>query len=247
MRPDSGPDFWTHLEAARRLLLGLLAVAAVCVLASWAVCDRLLAWLLVPLQQAGAQIAYLSPQEGFLVRLELAACAGLIAASPVALCGLWRFAAPGLFARERRRVAAWAGLCAGAFVAGAGAGAAWVLPRTLAFFLAFDGPPGRALIGVERYVSFAASVVWACAAASLLPVLVLALARTGLVQPAGLGRHRVVIVPGIFILAALITPPDVLSQCVVAVPLWIFFEALVFFHRRRGGPRPPGQDSGSPG
>lgn len=176
----------------------------------------------------GYQFVYISPQELLLeylaVDLVCALCLGL----PVLLYEIWAFLRPGLRKGERRAVVL--AMAAGTAFACLGILFAWriLAPFMLRFLISLsEGSGARAAVSVQNYVSFLLTIFLVFAAVFELPVAAVLLTQTGIVRVAWLKKGRKVAIVGIFLVAAIITPPDVVSQIMVAVPLLVLYELSI--------------------
>ena len=239
MEPDAAP-LTTHLgELRTRLLIAAGAWAAASALA-YAFAPQIYALLLRPLVRAGADhpVIYTGLAEAFLTYLRLAAFAGAFVGLPVLLAQIWAFAAPGLTSAERRAARPLIAACPLLFAAGAAFVFFVVLPAVLPFFLGFQteaGPlPILSLTRVAAYLDFTLGLMLAFGLAFQLPLALILAARAGLVSRAARSRRYAVIAA--FAVAAVLTPPDVLSQCLLAGALITLYEGGLLLIPR--GPRP---------
>lgn len=220
-----------HLEELRRrVLVSLVAwiVASVVVYAYAA--DAIVAFLAAPL--GGRRLLFLGLAEAFWVRLKVSLWGGLALSFPVIAWHVWRFVAPGLYPSERRGVIVAALASTGLFAAGAALGYAALLPAAVGFFLSFE-EPGLLYAGqVGPYLSLAVGLVLGAGIAFQVPVVVYALCRAGILTRSFVRAWRPAIIVGIFAAAAVLTPsPDAFTQILLAVPMWLLFEASILLAR----------------
>ncbi|GAB4255883.1 MAG: hypothetical protein Kow0092_01430 [Deferrisomatales bacterium] len=233
MEGDKLP-FTAHLEELRSRLikagLALIGGFAAC----YAVSEQLFAFLVQPLTAAlpeGSHLAMIRVQEGFLTHLKVALLAGVFLASPVILYQAWKFVAPGLYPHEKRYVWPFVGTATVFFFAGA-AFAYWVVfPFGFRFLLAYAQGTIQASISMDAYLGFATRLLLAFGAVFELPVVVFFLAKMGLItyRPLVQGRGYALVI--IFIVAAILTPPDVFTQLLMAAPLYILYEISIVVAR----------------
>lgn len=220
-----------HLaELRRRLIRGLLAVVVGC-LAAWNVAGDILTFLLKPvlkLLPSGQGLIYTGLQDGFVITIKTSLWAGLMASSPFWMYQLWAFVAPALYAREKKQAASLAALSATLMLAGAAFAYYLAFPLAFKFFINFSTDNLQPLLAVDRYCSLAMSLILAFALAFQLPLVLMFLGRLGLVDAALLRRHRRYSILGAFIVGAVLTPPDVISQCLLAGALLILYELSIF-------------------
>ncbi|MES2755555.1 MAG: twin-arginine translocase subunit TatC [Pseudomonadota bacterium] len=231
-----------HLIELRRRLLWSIAAVIVTFAGSLYFARYVLAVLVAPLKAAGQKtIINTEIFGGFLVEVKVAFFAALMLSFPVIANQLWQFVAPGLYRREKRALLPF--LLATPVLFGAGASMAYfiAIPMALKFLLGFQGNLGgveqQALPDVGNYLKFIMQFVFGFGISFLLPVLLMLMERAGIVtrkQLAGARRYAIV---GAFAIAAVLTPPDVGSQLLLAIPLCLLYElALIgiwFTERRR--------------
>lgn len=236
-------DFLSHLEEfRRRLITALLAFAAAMVLCTF-FSHAILDFLAAPLQQAGgATLIFQKPYEAFLTHMKVAAFAGLILASPVLFWELWLFVSPGLYAHEKAWIVPLVAASVLLFLGGLAFGYWAVLPWGLRFLLSFRTETLAPMLSIGAYFSFLIGMLTAFGILFDFPVLVIGLAKLGVVRSQALAGQRRLVVVGIFLAAAILTPsPDPFSQLLLALPLLVLFEislAIVRFMERRGPVRP---------
>lgn len=173
--------------------------------------------------------------EVFFVELKVALFAGFMVSFPVIANQLWAFVAPGLYAREKRAFLPFLIATPVLFSAGAALAYFVVMPVAFTFFLGFGGETGglavQALPSAGDYLSLVMQFILAFGLTFLLPVLLLLLHRAGLITRDQMVAARRYVIVGIFIIAAIVTPPDPGSQIILAVPLWLLFEGSLLLMR----------------
>ncbi|APR54229.1 twin-arginine translocase subunit TatC [Sphingomonas koreensis] len=229
------------IELRRRLLYCVLALVL-----AFAVCfyfvKPIYGFLVHPLAQAGQdKLVFTSIMGGFFVELKVAFFAAVMVAFPIVAVQLWQFVAPGLYRKEKKALLPFLLATPALFIAGASL-AYWVtIPTALHFLLGYQGQLGGgveqvALPDAEKYLGFVMQFLFAFGISFLLPVLLMLLERAGIVtyeQLKGAWRYSVV---AAFAIAAVLTPPDIGSQLLLAIPLCgLYFLSLVaiWFTRRR--------------
>lgn len=211
-----------HLEELRRRIgVSLLAVSAG-FLACWYFAKPIFAWLSRPLTQflpPGDKLAFTGLVDPFMLYIKVAVLAGIFVASPIILYQLWLFVAPGLYRQERRVVFPFMFFTTAFFLAGGYFGYAIAFPMVCRFLLQV-GSDFRQVITVNEYFSMASKVILGLGLVFELPILILFLARIGVVTHRFLLKQFRFAVLVIFIVAAVITPtPDIATQSVFAVPM----------------------------
>jgi len=216
-----------HLEELRgRLIVSLVALAAASVIA-YGFVDEILKWLLEP---AGSVI-FVKPMEALVTRLKVAVFSGLFLVLPVILFQFWKFVLPALYAREVRFIK-W--LITGSyvlFVCGVLFAYYGVFPNALRFLLSFARETIEPRLTFGNYVSFVINFLLAFGAVFQLPLAVLFLTKTGMVEPDYFVRKRKIAVVIIFAGAAVLTPPDIFSQLMIALPAILLYEVSLLCTR----------------
>ncbi|KTF67561.1 twin-arginine translocase subunit TatC [Sphingomonas sp. HT-1] len=238
---DTQAPLLDHLiELRRRLIWSILSLLAAFG-ASLYFARAILSFLVAPLKAAGqAKIINTEIFGGFLVEVKVAFFAGLMIAFPVIANQLWKFVAPGLYKREKQALLPFLLATPVLFTAGAAMAYYIAIPVALKFLLGFQGNLGgveqQALPDVNSYLKFVMQFIFGFGISFLLPVLLMLLEHAGIVTYEQLkGAWRYAIVASVAI-AAVLTPPDVGSQLLLAGPLvGLYFLSLVaiYFTRRR--------------
>jgi sec-independent protein translocase protein TatC len=221
-----------HMIELRKRLLFCLAVLLVAFFACYYFARPIFGFLVQPLKEAGeARVIYTDVFEAFWVQVRVALWAALMVCFPVIATQMWRFVAPGLYAKEKRALLPFL-LLTPIFFGGGAAFAYYVaMPWALHFLLGFQGEVGgveqEALPGVGLYLSFVTRFLFGFGVAFLLPILLMILERAGLVSVEQLQQKRRYAIVAAFALAAVLTPPDAISQFMLAIPLWLLYESAI--------------------
>lgn len=225
-----------HLVELRGRLLRAVAALAVAFFVCLFFAKDILAFLVQPLLDAGQdRLIYTKLYGQFFVELKVALWAAFFISFPIIANQLWAFVAPGLYAKEKRAFLPF--LLATPVLFGLGASLAYfvVMPTAFHWFLGFQGTPGGvtidALPNSEDYLGLVMQFILAFGLSFLLPVLLLLLNRAGIVKREQLVRGRRYMIVLAFVVAAVATPPDVISQLMLAIPLWALFEGSLVVMR----------------
>lgn len=226
---DTGAEasFFSHLvELRSRLLKAVLAVGAV-LLGLLPFANKLYAWLAEPLLRnlpAGGQLVAIEVASPFFTPLKLAFCTALVIAMPVVLYQLWAFVAPGLYRHEKRLGLPLLVSSVALFYLGGAFAYFLVLPMVFSF-LAKITPEGVAMMtDIGKYLDFVLVIFFAFGLCFEVPVAVVILVALGWVTPAQLTESRGYVIVGAFVIAAILTPPDVVSQVMLAIPMCLLYE-----------------------
>ncbi len=214
------------LELRSRLLRAVIAVLAV-FLALMPFASDLYARFSSPILAklpSGSQLQAIDVAGGFFIPVKLAFFVALLVAMPYLLYQAWAFVAPGLYQSEKKLARPILAAAVGLFYVGCAF--AWFLVLPMVFgFLALFTPDTVAMVpDVAKYLDFVLVILLAFGMSFELPVAVVILVVLGVVTPAQLREARGYVVVGVFILAAVITPPDVVSQLMLAIPLCLLYE-----------------------
>lgn len=224
---STSETFIAHLiELRTRLMNSLVALLLVFVcLFPWAA--NLYAWLARPLLAKlpkGAQMIATDVTTPFFVPLKVAMMAAFLIALPYILYQIWRFVAPGLYAHEKRLIVPLIVASTLLFFCGMSFAYFVVFPVVFGFITA-SAPIGVAVMtDIDKYLSFVLSMFMAFGLTFQVPVVVVLLVRMGVVTVEKLREIRPYMVVGAFVVGAIFTPPDVVSQFMLAMPLWLLYE-----------------------
>jgi sec-independent protein translocase protein TatC len=230
-------------------LRGRLIRSVIALLLAFGVCfyfaEHIFSFLVQPLVRAfgpgEGRLVYTKLYEAFFVEVRVAFFAAFFVAFPIIANQIWAFVAPGLYAKERRAFLPFLVATPVLFTLGGALAYYVVMPTAFKFFLGYQGDIGgieqEALPAVGEYLSLVMHFILAFGIAFLLPVLLMLLERAGLVTRQQLAKGRRYAILVAFVIAAVATPPDVLSQFMLAVPLILLYElsliAIWFTERRR--------------
>src|SRR6266567_4181276 len=226
--PDAGQEtFISHLvELRSRLLKSIIAivVALVC-LFPWA--KEIYAVLAAPLLKAlpvGATMIATDVTGTFLVPLKVTLMAAFLIALPYVLYQMWAFVAPGLYHHEKRLALPVIISSVVFFALGMSFAYFAVFPIAFGFFANYAPAGVQMMTDIDKYLSFVLTMFIAFGITFEVPVVVIVLVRLGVVSLEKLRAIRGYVIVGAFVVGAIFTPPDVLSQVMLAVPLWLLYE-----------------------
>jgi sec-independent protein translocase protein TatC len=239
---ESKAPLLDHLIELRRRLLWSVGALGLAFVACLYVARPIFAFLVQPLLRAGqGKVIYTEIFEAFFVEIKVAFFAAIMIAFPVMATQLWRFVAPGLYAKEKKAFLPFLLMTPVLFTGGAAMAYYVAMPIALKYLLGYSGDIGgvqqEALPGVGNYLTFVMKFIFGFGLAFLLPVLLMILERAGIVTRDMLRKGRRYAIVAIVAVAAVLTPPDIMSQVLLAVPLYLLYEfaiiAIWFTQRRR--------------
>jgi sec-independent protein translocase protein TatC len=214
-----------HLDELRRVLVHSLLAAGVAIILAWFWSAPMLDLLVRPVKEYG--VYFTAPNEAFLIRMKLSALAGLFAVLPFILFRIYGFVVPGLYHRERRLVTPLLLVTTLLFYTGVAFSFLVVVPIVVRFMISFGTSIMQPLLTVSPYFDFVAQMCLAFGLIFELPVLVFVLSAIGIVNPRWLLRSWRWALVIIFTVSAILTPPDALSQCAMAIPVSLLYISSV--------------------
>ncbi len=239
---DKPMPLMDHLMELRRRLLW----SAIAFLVSFAVCyyfsQQIYGFLARPLatilhEQGGGdrRMIFTALYEAFFTYLKVAFFGAVFFSFPIWATQLWLFIAPGLYRSEKRAVTPFLVASPILFLAGAALAYSFIFPLAWHFFISFETPAGAGSVPIQleakvsEYLSLVMHMILAFGIAFQMPVALVLLCRVGILSVAGLRKGRRYAIVGMFVLAAIITPPDVISQVGLALPLILLYELSILF------------------
>lgn len=238
-------DLIPHLVELRKRLF----IAAMSVVVGFVVCflfwENILDFLLAPLEGVlppGSNVIFTHPAEAFFTAMKVSFFAGFLLSLPVIFWQLWLFIAPGLYDNEKKYILPFVASATIMFLIGSSFCYFIVLPTAFDFLINFGGDTFTALPRVGEYIGFFIKLILAFGISFELPIITFFLALIGLITDkdlAGFFRYAIVI---IFIFAAVMTPPDIFSQFMLAVPLILLYGVSIFIAKTVNPQKPLFED-----
>jgi len=224
---DTQESFLSHLiELRTRLMRSIIAVVVV-LLVLFPFAKRIYALLAQPLLRVlpqGSTMIATDVTGTFLVPLKVTLMAAFLIALPYVLLQAWAFVAPGLYQHEKRLVLPVLVSSCLFFLFGMAFAYFFVFPVAFGFFAGYTPAGVQMMTDIDKYLSFVLTMFIAFGITFETPVIVVVLVRMRVVTLAKLKSLRPYVIVGAFVVGAVFTPPDVISQCLLAVPLWLLYE-----------------------
>jgi len=238
----------SHLIELRNRLLRIAIGLFLIIIALFPFANDIYHFLAMPLLAslpAGGQMIATDVTTPFFVPMKSVLLTAFVISLPHTLYQIWAFVAPGLYTHERRLI--WPLIFASTLLFLCGMAFAYFLVFPVIFgFISNTAPEGVAVMtDIGNYLDFAMSLFIAFGLAFEVPVAVVLLVKTGIVSVASLREARSYVVVGAFVVGAIVTPPDVISQFMLAMPLWLLYEAGILVANLTQQPHSTGTSSAS--
>lgn len=234
---QKGMPFLDHLEELRgRLIKAILAIVLLSAVAFY-FSDKILLFIQRPLE--GVPLHNMQVTGAFYAYLKVSLFAGILAGLPVIFYQLWMFISPGLYKQEKRLIIPLVTISTLLFLLGSGFCFVVVLPLSLKFLIGFAEDVIVNYITVDSYISFAGLLLLAFGFGFQMPIIAYFLGKAGIISSSFLAKGRRYAVVIILIVAAIITPPDVFTQVLLAGPLYILYEISILVVKMAARPSEP--------
>ncbi|MEO5344972.1 MAG: twin-arginine translocase subunit TatC [Magnetococcus sp. YQC-9] len=234
MGPNDTAPLLSHLtELRNRLIVSVVAIIVgfgFC----WGFSEEIFSFLMRPLKELlgpNDKMIFTGLHEAFFTYLKVSAFGGFVLALPVVLGQLWGFVAPGLYESEKRSFLPFLLMTPALFFLGAAMAYAFVFPMAFKYFLSFATPDIAAMPSISEYLSLIMTLMLAFGLVFEMPIALLLLIKTGAVSTQGLVDKRKYNIVFSFVVAGIITPPDPISQIMLAVPMCLMYEIAIFLGR----------------
>jgi len=232
---DQRLPFTVHLEELRKRLMICCAAVGVGFLPCYAFKDQIFEFMAIPLiaslPEDNSWMIFTGVTEAFFTYLKVSFLAGIFLSLPIIFYQLWAFISPGLYSKERRVIFPFVIFSTLFFVTGASFGYFVVFPFGFKFLLGFATDTIRPFPSLKEYLSFATKLLLAFGFVFELPLITYFLSKTGMLTHQTLAKNRRYFIVLAFLGSAMLTPPDVATQLLMAGPLLILFEISVVVAR----------------
>ena len=235
--PDDKMPFTAHLAELRKRLIICFVAIGIGFLVAYAYSSPIFEWLVQPLigvLPPGDKLVFTALPEAFFIYIKTSLIAGIVLASPIIFYELWMFVAPGLYQKEKKFVLPFVFISSLLFVGGALFGYYVVFPVGFRFLVGFSTENIRALPSLQLYLSFCLKLLVGFGLVFELPVLAFFLGWTGIINSKMMAKNRRIAILLVFVVSAIITPPDVVSQIMLAVPLYLLYEISILIVKFTG-------------
>jgi sec-independent protein translocase protein TatC len=239
---ESRMPLMDHLVELRKRLIWSLVAFIICFFISYNFAPQIFEFLAAPLYRAlegqpNAKMIYTHLTEAFFTYVKVAFYTAAFISFPIVSLQIWKFVAPGLYKNEKRAFLPFLLATPILFIMGASLAYYVIFPLAWHFLLHFqvtagpDNMPIEVLPKVESYLAISLQLIFAFGIAFEMPVLLSLLARAGIISAAGMAAKRRYAIVGVFVVAAVLTPPDVVSQIALAIPMLALYEISIYCAR----------------
>ena len=220
-------SFIEHLEELRTRVLKSFLFIIIFSVFSYLVTDTVLGFIVRPI----GNLVFIAPQEAFISKIKLALLIALYLSSPFIFYQIWQFLSAGLEGKERRFVFLFGFSSFIIFFLGSFFGYFIIAPVGIKFLLGFGSDFVIPMISVGKYISFVGLLTLTFGIIFQLPIIIFFLSKVGILDSQVLSRNRKYAVVIVFIIGAVVTPPDVITQCLIALPLLVLYEVSILLSK----------------
>lgn len=222
MKKKEEMSLFGHLDELRKRLIIIVLVNFAAALLLFSKTELIMNYLLDV--NPGMELVYTTPSELLTVYIQLSFILAITICSPITVYEIWAFIEKGLYDKEKKAILFTLIFGAVFFILGVVFCYFLVLPTTLEFFIRIAIDEVSSMLSIQSYVSFVNMMLLSFGAVFEMPVIVFLLTHLGIIKPEFLRKNRGIIIVAIFIVAAVITPPDVISQLMIGIPMVLLLE-----------------------
>ena len=215
-------SLFDHLDELRKRLIIIVIVNFVAAILLFSQTEIIMSYLLEV--NPGMELVYTTPSELLTVYIQLSLILAVTICSPITVYQVWAFIEKGLYEKEKKAILFTLIFGVVFFIIGVAFCYFMVLPTTLEFFVRIAIEEVSSMLSIQSYVSFVNMMLLAFGLVFEMPVIIFLLSKLGIIKPAFLKKNRGIIIVAIFVFAAIITPPDVISQLMLGIPMIILLE-----------------------
>lgn len=230
---DTQPLVQHLIELRKRLIYSLISVVAVFI-PLFAFSNEVYEFVAAPLQKYMGDTSTMIATDvasPFLAPFKLTLFAAVILAIPFIFYQIWLFVAPALYQNEKRLALPLSASSVILFYAGMAFAYFAVFPLVFGFFTSVGPESVSVMTDISSYLNFVLKLFFAFGLAFEIPIATILMISAGFISPSGMAKKRPYVIVGCFVVGMLLTPPDVISQLLLAVPMWLLFEIGIFFGR----------------
>lgn len=221
---EKSGSFVEHLDELRWVIIRMVICLAILFPVGFYLSDWLMANLIEHFCPAELKLSYFSPVEPLFVKLKIAMYMALIVGAPYILRQIWSFVAPGLHKSEKKPAAGLLFFSCLLFALGAAFALFAILPMVMTFSIGFQTPYLQPTIGIAQFTSLVGMLIFGFGIVFQLPALVFFLVKAGIMTIERLKGMRALVFVSIFVVSAILTPPDIFSQVLMGLPTYLLFE-----------------------
>jgi sec-independent protein translocase protein TatC len=215
-------SLFDHLDELRKRLIIIVIVNFVAAILLFSQTEIIMSYLLEV--NPGMELVYTTPSELLTVYIQLSLILAVTICSPITVYQVWAFIEKGLYEKEKKAILFTLIFGVVFFIIGVAFCYFMVLPTTLEFFVRIAIEEVSSMLSIQSYVSFVNMMLLAFGLVFEMPVIIFLLSKLGIIKPEFLKKNRGIIIVAIFIFASIITPPDVISQLMLGIPMVILLE-----------------------
>lgn len=229
---EEGMSLRDHLLALRKVIIVCVAAIGVgFVAAFYFIIDPLMKWITAPIEARGVQVIYTAVSEALTTKLKVALVTAIVLVFPVIIWQVWTFIKPALYPKERRTFRIFFFFALLLFLIGIVFCYASVFFLAIDFFMVSGEDLATPMLSLDKYINFLFGFLLPFGVAFMLPVFIYITTRVGLTTPEMLVKKRKFVILAIFVLAAILTPPDVVSQVMLGLPMLLLYEIGILVSR----------------